>query len=34
MRTRLWDAASAVYERLLTREIDGAPTHVAVIQDG
>ncbi|MCF2240223.1 di-trans,poly-cis-decaprenylcistransferase [Halobacterium salinarum] len=34
MRTRLWDAASAVYERLLAREIDGAPAHVAVIQDG
>jgi tritrans,polycis-undecaprenyl-diphosphate synthase [geranylgeranyl-diphosphate specific] len=26
--------ALALYERLLEREIDGAPTHVAVIQDG
>jgi tritrans,polycis-undecaprenyl-diphosphate synthase [geranylgeranyl-diphosphate specific] len=34
MRDRLRDAASAVYERVLRREIDGAPAHVAVIQDG
>ncbi len=34
MRDRLWDAASTVYERVLSREIDGAPAHVAVIQDG
>jgi len=34
MRDRLRDAASAVYERVLHREIAGAPAHVAVIQDG
>jgi len=34
MRDRLRDAVDAVYERVLRREIDGAPAHVAVIQDG
>ncbi|MFB6072972.1 MAG: polyprenyl diphosphate synthase [Halobacterium sp.] len=34
MRERLRGVVDAVYERVLRREIDGAPTHVAVIQDG
>ncbi|WP_336036440.1 polyprenyl diphosphate synthase [Halobacterium yunchengense] len=34
MREHLDAAVDAVYERLLRREIDGAPAHVAVIQDG
>jgi len=34
MRTWLRRQFHAAYERLLRREIDGAPAHVAVIQDG
>jgi tritrans,polycis-undecaprenyl-diphosphate synthase [geranylgeranyl-diphosphate specific] len=34
MRDLLEGVANAAYERLLRREIDGAPAHVAVIQDG
>jgi len=34
MRSWIRTRANSVYERLLKREIDGAPTHVAVIQDG
>ncbi|AFZ74322.1 polyprenyl diphosphate synthase [Natronobacterium gregoryi] len=34
MNRWLHQRVDAVYERLLSREIDGAPTHVAVIQDG
>ena len=34
MRTWLRDAGLAAYERLLEREIDEGPTHVAIIQDG
>ncbi|WP_247002443.1 polyprenyl diphosphate synthase [Halosolutus gelatinilyticus] len=34
MRRWLRGRVDAVYERLLAREISGAPTHVAVIQDG
>ena len=34
MRERLRRGLGAVYERLLRREIDDVPTHVAVIQDG
>ncbi|WP_232686268.1 polyprenyl diphosphate synthase [Halobacterium zhouii] len=34
MRSWFRATASAAYERLLRREIDGAPAHVAVIQDG
>jgi tritrans,polycis-undecaprenyl-diphosphate synthase [geranylgeranyl-diphosphate specific] len=34
MRSWLRSTASAAYERLLRREIDGGPAHVAVIQDG
>ncbi len=33
-RAALADAVERTYERLLRREIDGAPAHVAVIQDG
>ncbi|WP_255148779.1 polyprenyl diphosphate synthase [Halorarius halobius] len=34
MSSRLRRVAVRAYERLLERELDGAPTHVAVIQDG
>jgi len=36
MRVRRWlaDRVEAVYAALLRREVSGAPTHVAVIQDG
>ena len=34
MLTWLRHRATRAYERLLLREIDGAPTHVAIIQDG
>ncbi|MFB6094123.1 MAG: polyprenyl diphosphate synthase [Halanaeroarchaeum sp.] len=34
MRARLRSALQSVYERVLEREISGAPAHVAVIQDG
>ncbi|WP_049927562.1 polyprenyl diphosphate synthase [Halopiger goleimassiliensis] len=34
MKRWLRQRVDAVYERVLTREISGAPTHVAVIQDG
>ncbi|MFC3477227.1 polyprenyl diphosphate synthase [Halobacterium litoreum] len=34
MREWARGAVDAVYERVLRREIDGAPAHVAVIQDG
>ncbi|SEW14100.1 polyprenyl diphosphate synthase [Natrinema salifodinae] len=34
MKRWLRQCADAAYERLLSREITGAPTHVAVIQDG
>ncbi|MFB6127360.1 MAG: polyprenyl diphosphate synthase [Halolamina sp.] len=34
MRERLQSRVEAAYERLLRREIDDAPAHVAVIQDG
>jgi tritrans,polycis-undecaprenyl-diphosphate synthase [geranylgeranyl-diphosphate specific] len=34
MLDRARDSAEGAYERLLRREIDGAPEHVAVIQDG
>jgi tritrans,polycis-undecaprenyl-diphosphate synthase [geranylgeranyl-diphosphate specific] len=34
MPSRLRRLADSAYERLLAREIDGAPRHVAVIQDG
>ncbi|WEL17912.1 MULTISPECIES: polyprenyl diphosphate synthase [unclassified Halorhabdus] len=34
MRSWIRNRATSVYERLLKGEIDGAPTHVAVIQDG
>ena len=34
MRNWLRATVSAAYERLLRREVDGAPAHVAVIQDG
>jgi tritrans,polycis-undecaprenyl-diphosphate synthase [geranylgeranyl-diphosphate specific] len=34
MRSWVTDRWRAAYERLLTREISGSPTHVAVIQDG
>ncbi|MEF8757260.1 MAG: polyprenyl diphosphate synthase, partial [Halobacteriales archaeon] len=34
MHSWLRDAGLAAYERLLEREIDGGPTHVAIIQDG
>ncbi|CCQ34838.1 Tritranspolycis-undecaprenyl-diphosphate synthase geranylgeranyl-diphosphate specific protein [Halorhabdus tiamatea SARL4B] len=34
MRSWIRDRANSVYERLLKGEIDGAPAHVAVIQDG
>jgi tritrans,polycis-undecaprenyl-diphosphate synthase [geranylgeranyl-diphosphate specific] len=34
MRHRLRGAVRRLYERLLEREVSGAPTHVAVIQDG
>ena len=34
MLTWLRRRATRAYERLLLREIDGAPTHVAIIQDG
>ncbi|WP_435346292.1 polyprenyl diphosphate synthase [Haloarchaeobius sp. HRN-SO-5] len=34
MRSWVRDQWRATYERLLTREISGSPTHVAVIQDG
>ena len=34
MRSWLRRHAQRVYERLLEREVDGAPSHVAVIQDG
>jgi tritrans,polycis-undecaprenyl-diphosphate synthase [geranylgeranyl-diphosphate specific] len=34
MRTWLGRRLSAVYERVLRREVSGAPEHVAVIQDG
>ena len=33
-RGRLRGLVHGAYERLLRREIDGAPTHVAIIQDG
>ncbi|RKD98290.1 polyprenyl diphosphate synthase [Halopiger aswanensis] len=34
MKRWLRQRVDAAYERLLTREISGAPTHIAVIQDG
>ena len=34
MRSRLRNVWRSVYERLLEREVSGAPAHVAVIQDG
>ena len=34
MRERLRGAALGLYERLLEREVSGAPEHIAVIQDG
>jgi len=34
MRSWIRKQATSVYERLLKREIDGGPTHIAVIQDG
>ena len=34
MRAWVGRRVRAVYERLLSREVDGAPEHVAVIQDG
>ncbi|SFB84941.1 tritrans,polycis-undecaprenyl-diphosphate synthase [geranylgeranyl-diphosphate specific] [Halobiforma haloterrestris] len=34
MKRWLRQRADAIYERVLSREISGAPTHVAVIQDG
>ena len=34
LRIRANDAVESAYERLLHREVDGAPTHVAIIQDG
>jgi len=34
MRSRLRSLADSVYQRLLERELSGAPEHVAVIQDG
>ncbi|MFB6302969.1 MAG: polyprenyl diphosphate synthase [Haloferacaceae archaeon] len=34
MLSWVWRRLAAVHERLLRREIDAAPTHVAVIQDG
>ncbi|GAA0461867.1 polyprenyl diphosphate synthase [Halococcus dombrowskii] len=34
MASRTHSLLNRAYERLLEREIDGAPTHVAVIQDG
>ena len=34
MRRGLRGRLEGVYERLLEREVSGAPTHVAVIQDG
>jgi tritrans,polycis-undecaprenyl-diphosphate synthase [geranylgeranyl-diphosphate specific] len=34
MKSWLRDAAAGVYERVLRREIDGAPSHVGVIMDG
>ncbi len=34
MKRWLRERVDAAYERLLSREISGAPTHVAVIQDG
>ena len=34
IRTRASAAVESAYERLLYREIEGAPTHVAIIQDG
>jgi tritrans,polycis-undecaprenyl-diphosphate synthase [geranylgeranyl-diphosphate specific] len=34
MRSWLRDAGLAAYERLLEREVDDGPTHVAIIQDG
>ncbi len=34
MLRRLWGGTWRLYERLLEREISGAPSHVAVIQDG
>ena len=34
MRERLRGAALGIYERLLEREVSGAPDHIAVIQDG
>jgi tritrans,polycis-undecaprenyl-diphosphate synthase [geranylgeranyl-diphosphate specific] len=34
MQARVRGLVDAVYERVLRREIDGAPAHVAVIQDG
>ncbi|WP_256686656.1 polyprenyl diphosphate synthase [Halococcus qingdaonensis] len=34
MASRTHSLLNQAYERLLEREIDGAPTHVAVIQDG
>jgi tritrans,polycis-undecaprenyl-diphosphate synthase [geranylgeranyl-diphosphate specific] len=34
MKSWVRDAAAGVYERVLRREIDGAPSHVGVIMDG
>ena len=34
MLKRLWGGVWRLYERLLEREVSGAPAHVAVIQDG
>ncbi len=34
MRQRLRSAVLGIYERLLERELSGAPDHIAVIQDG
>lgn len=34
MNKWIWDRVNSVYERLLSEEVTGTPTHVAVIQDG
>jgi tritrans,polycis-undecaprenyl-diphosphate synthase [geranylgeranyl-diphosphate specific] len=34
MRTRVREGVDRAYERLLRREVDDGPTHVAIIQDG